>query len=456
MKIALLIAGYLRSFKHNIKSLKKYLLDNHDVDIYLHVTTDKELKYNNADTDINMIQNTLKPKLIIINQNMVFKDCHNNNLYNQNYKYYLLNKNKNEIEKVENIKYDLVVKLRPDVNLLQPLLCEQIDDNTIYIPRDAKIEKNTLNNKNENYICDIIAFGKPDVMNKYFDLFNHLDCYKNFNNNETILYHYLNNENINYKLIDIEYIVLLSSVNVIAISGDSGSGKTCLSNILQQKLFKNSFILECDRYHKWERNNTKWNSMTHLNPEANFLTKMNEDVFDLKIGNDIYQIDYDHNTGKFTDKTLIENKENIIVCGLHTLYLNEDVLNLKIFVETEDNIRINWKIQRDISKRGYNMEKIVKQIEDRKEDYKKYIHPQKNNADLIVNYYSIDTNPTNYWYKIGINKIHDLNNFIQKLSIKHIENEDLFNYLHFDNDHAFEDIIINVIMCFFNTNIPTV
>ena len=40
-----------------------------------------------------------------------------------------------------------------------------------------------------------------------------------------------------------------------------------------------SIDLECDRYHKWERYNDNWNNYTHLNPNANFLCKMQKDFF---------------------------------------------------------------------------------------------------------------------------------------------------------------------------------
>ena len=42
--------------------------------------------------------------------------------------------------------------------------------------------------------------------------------------------------------------------------------------------------MECDRYHKWDRHDTNWNNYTHLNPDANYITKMCDDVFDLKFG----------------------------------------------------------------------------------------------------------------------------------------------------------------------------
>ena len=52
--------------------------------------------------------------------------------------------------------------------------------------------------------------------------------------------------------------------------------------------------------------------------------------------------------------------------------------NLKIFVDTNEYLKIKWKIQRDVNERGYTLEKVLNQIKDRQDDYLKYIYPQRN------------------------------------------------------------------------------
>ena len=83
----------------------------------------------------------------------------------------------------------------------------------------------------------------------------------------------------------------------------------------------------------WEKDterldDKKWKKSTHLNPNSNYITKMQKDVFDLKIGKNIYQVDYDHKTGIFTQEECIESKDTVIVCGLHSLYNNNSNLNI--------------------------------------------------------------------------------------------------------------------------------
>jgi uridine kinase len=221
---------------------------------------------------------------------------------------------------------------------------------------------------------------------------------------ETLLFNHLKKNKIKYKKIDLDYSFVLSKCNVFAIAGDSGSGKTTLSNLLMN-YFSNSFTLECDRYHKWERGDENWKKFTHLNPEANFLSKMSEDIFDLKIGKSIFQVDYDHKNGKFTQPQKIKKSDNIIVCGLHSLY-NEDnsIYNLKIFMDTDSKLKFSWKLKRDQQKRGYTKEQVLSQIESRKEDFEKYILPQKNLSDLIINFHINGEDYENLKLNIYINK----------------------------------------------------
>jgi uridine kinase len=205
------------------------------------------------------------------------------------------------------------------------------------------------------------------------------------------MYNFITTNKINYNIININYKLILSKCNIIAISGDSGSGKSSLMEYLINLYDMNVLKLETDRYHKWERNNINYNSITHLNPYANHLEMMENDVFNLKIGNEIYQVDYNHDTGKFTDKNKIESSNNIILCGLHTLYMDSlnSIIDIKIYMDTNRDLIKKWKIQRDTNKRGYSIDKINKQIESRKNDYYEYIYSQKTNADIIVNLYEI-------------------------------------------------------------------
>jgi uridine kinase/glycerol-3-phosphate responsive antiterminator len=456
MKNALLISGYTRSLKENYNNLQRYVLENNNIDIFIHVTLDTDQKYKNYNVSLDEIYNLIKPKGIIMTKNYKFNENNEiNDVLNQNYKFFLLNEERKRIERIEKMNYNVIIKIRPDVNL-QEKIDINIEKNKIYIPKDTKIDKHKLKNKDDKYICDIIAYGYSNIIDEYLNIYKELPELIEMHGtvNETLLYNYLHNNKIVYELVDINYAVILSLCNTIAITGDSGSGKTTISKIIKN-IFNDSFILECDRYHKWEREDINWNKYTHLNPEANYISKMTTDVFDLKIGKNIYQVDYDHKSGKFTDKELIESKTNIIVCGLHSLYLPDNITNLKIYIDTDDNLRKHWKIKRDMKKRGYSFEKIMEQINNRKCDFDMYIHKQKEEADIIINYYTntifdinnlnLDNNPS-VFLRIGIKESYNLSNIIKTNKIEQIEYENQFVYLYFSENNNYEDIIKMIII----------
>jgi uridine kinase len=235
------------------------------------------------------------------------------------------------------------------------------------------------------------------IITKDYDLLLRLIQLHDFNANnknylDINLYEYLKKNSICYEIIDLQYKLILSECNIIAISGDSGSGKTTLSNILKLLFEKDACLLETDRYHKWERGDENYKKYTHLDPYANHLEKMNEDIFQLKIGQDIYQVDYDHSSGKFTQKQKIETKKNVVLCGLHTLYRENtnELLNLKIYLDTDRDLMKKWKIQRDVVQRGYTLEKVLNQIEAREKDYNEFILKQKENADIVIQFYEFE------------------------------------------------------------------
>jgi len=400
MKVALLISGYLRNYEENIDFIKNEIINKYiNVDVYLHITKDErsEDRYLNQieDSDIERITSVLKPFSTIIENNTHYhEDKRINNVINHWNKLYKLNDLKKINEVATNTRYDLVIRCRPDLSIKTENIFDMVEEGFISIPKDSKIDKVRLTNPNDGYVCDAIAFGNSVMMDKYFDLYQDLNelIEKYGPVSETILYQYLKLNDIQYKLIDIDYSFVLSKCNVFAICGDSGSGKSTLSNLLKNA-FTDSFKLECDRYHKWERTNEIWGEITHLNPKANYITKMKEDIFNLKLGNDIYQVDYDHHTGSFTEKQLINPSNNLIVCGLHSLYAtvyDNEMYDLKIYMDTDSDLKKKWKITRDVKERGYSIDKVLDSIKKRESDFESYIAPQRDLADLIIRFFTTD------------------------------------------------------------------
>ncbi|MBP2657678.1 MAG: prk [Firmicutes bacterium] len=176
----------------------------------------------------------------------------------------------------------------------------------------------------------------------------------------------------------------------IGIAGDSGAGKSTLVDLIDLILgTKNVLFIEGDGDHRWERGEKMWENYTHLNPKANYLYRQAMDVQTLRKGAYVTRVDYDHNTGKFTRERKIKPNKYILLCGLHSFYLPQmrKVLDLKVYMDIDETLRRYWKIQRDTTKRGYTKTKIVEQIESRMDDAQKYIIPQREYADLVIQYF---------------------------------------------------------------------
>lgn len=176
----------------------------------------------------------------------------------------------------------------------------------------------------------------------------------------------------------------------IGIAGDSGSGKSTLIDVVERCLGRHDLLyIEGDGDHRWERGEKQWKEFTHLNPKANYLYRQATDLKQLRVGNPVKRVEYNHDTGKFTDAKKIKPKRYVILCGLHSLYLPQarKYLDLKIYMDVDETLRKFWKIQRDIAHRGYSKEKILEQIEERIPDAEKYIYPQRKYADMSIQYY---------------------------------------------------------------------
>ncbi len=166
------------------------------------------------------------------------------------------------------------------------------------------------------------------------------------------------------------------------VCGDSGTGKTTMATALADRL-SDVVVLECDRYHRWERHDPHWKEYTHLHPGANDMALMQYDVRRLQAGVTVSRREYDHVTGTFTDAQEIKPARHLVACGLHTLLCLHDI---GVFMDTDTDLKTQWKIARDISKRGYTLGEVRQQIENRQGDYESFVYPLMSRADVIVNF----------------------------------------------------------------------
>lgn len=185
---------------------------------------------------------------------------------------------------------------------------------------------------------------------------------------------------------------------LIGIAGDSATGKHTTFKELRKLLGENQCVpVFGDNFHKWERGNENWQVYTHLNPSANYLYESVNKAVALKEGNEIDLVEYDHNTGKFTNPKTIEPNKFIFFVGLHPFYLKNmrELIDIKLYMDADENLRKHWKVARDVEARGYDKEKVVEQINSRMQDSVKFIHPQKAFADLIITSLPVDEKDLN-------------------------------------------------------------
>ncbi|NEQ25473.1 MAG: phosphoribulokinase, partial [Microcoleus sp. SIO2G3] len=76
----------------------------------------------------------------------------------------------------------------------------------------------------------------------------------------------------------------------------------------------------------------------------------------------------------------------IVIEGLHPLYDERvrSLLDFSVYLDISDEVKINWKIQRDMAERGHRYEDVIAAINSRRPDFTAYIEPQKEYADVVI------------------------------------------------------------------------
>jgi len=173
----------------------------------------------------------------------------------------------------------------------------------------------------------------------------------------------------------------------IGVAGDSGSGKTTFTQGVRS-IFGDDLVstITLDDYHRYDRDGQKNLGLTALNPAANRIDQLEQDLVLLKQGLPVEKPVYNHDTGKFDPPVTFYPKKILILEGLHTFLTPtlRNNLDFLLFVDPAQEVKYDWKIKRDIKKRGYSADEVRVHIEERKPDYERYIAPQKEYADAVI------------------------------------------------------------------------
>ncbi len=177
---------------------------------------------------------------------------------------------------------------------------------------------------------------------------------------------------------------------VIGIAGGTGSGKTTLVKRLAEHFGGRVTMLSHDNYYKC-RDDLAFEERCKLNydePDAMDTSLMVYHLEQLRRGQAIDCPVYDftqHNRSKET--VCIEPKQVIIVEGI-LIFENEQLRNLmdmKIFVDADADVRLCRRIKRDVTNRGRSLESVLEQYETTvKPMHEKHVEPSKKYADVVV------------------------------------------------------------------------
>ena len=182
----------------------------------------------------------------------------------------------------------------------------------------------------------------------------------------------------------------MENILVIGIAGGSGSGKTTLMNNIVSRFSEDITVLSHDSYYR-RHDDMTYEERCQLNydePAALETELMVKHLDRLRQGEAIDCPVYDFTVHNRSDEvTRIEPSRVIIVEGI-LIFENEalrDLMDIRIFVDTDADIRLCRRVKRDVNKRGRSLESVLTQYQQTvKPMYEKYVEPSKKYAHILV------------------------------------------------------------------------
>jgi uridine kinase len=178
---------------------------------------------------------------------------------------------------------------------------------------------------------------------------------------------------------------------VIAIAGGSGSGKTTVASEILRKVGSHRIAyLPHDAYYR-DLNDLPLNQRTQINfdhPDSLESSLLIEHIQALKNWQPVDLPVYDFTTHTRTDQTVHINPQRVILVEGILIFAEPDLRELfdvKIFVDTDPDIRFIRRLQRDITERGRTTENVIKQyLTTVRPMHMDFVEPSKRYADVII------------------------------------------------------------------------
>ncbi|MCI6640817.1 MAG: uridine kinase [Pygmaiobacter massiliensis] len=179
-------------------------------------------------------------------------------------------------------------------------------------------------------------------------------------------------------------------VMILGIAGGTGSGKTTLTNRLKEHFGEDVSVIYHDNYYK-RHDNMPYEERCLLNydhPDAFDTDLLIEHLHQLRQGQEICCPVYDYTVHNRSDKTVLVKPAPVIIVEGILIFQNpqlRDMMDIKVFVDTDADVRILRRIMRDVKKRGRSLESVVQQyLTTVKPMHEQFVEPSKRAADIIV------------------------------------------------------------------------
>ena len=177
---------------------------------------------------------------------------------------------------------------------------------------------------------------------------------------------------------------------VIGIAGGTGSGKTTLTEKLKERFAQDVSVLYHDNYYKKHVGMTyeERSQLNYDHPDAFDTDLMVRDLNALRRGEDIQCPVYDYTIHNRSDQTLEVKSTRVILVEGILIFVDpalRELMDIKVFVDTDADVRILRRVLRDVKERGRTLDSVVSQyLTTVKPMHEAFVEPSKKYADIIV------------------------------------------------------------------------
>ncbi|AMY04637.1 uridine kinase [Staphylococcus condimenti] len=183
----------------------------------------------------------------------------------------------------------------------------------------------------------------------------------------------------------------MNATTIIGIAGGSGSGKTSVTNEILHNLEGHSVALIAQDYYYKDQSHLTFEERLKTNYDHPFAFDNDlliQNLMDLRNGIPVEVPTYDYvNHTRSAETIAFQPKDVIIVEGIFALENKtlRDLMDVKIYVDTDADLRILRRLMRDTKERGRSMESVIEQyLNVVRPMHNQFIEPTKRYADIII------------------------------------------------------------------------